>query len=147
MLSKIDAHEPSASNEPVTIYQVVKRFPSRNSTNVVWECAATVAGGAIAARSPLQVTAGGWARLLPMSLKDGSIGAVVHEVKTITLTPVEPALSSPQGMQSDKPSTVANSAVASLVRLLPMLVDKKEAQAHQVMENVLLDAFIAAKRA
>jgi hypothetical protein len=147
VLSKTIAHEPSASNEPVTIYQVAKRFTGRSNTNVVWESTTMVPGEAFASQSPFQVTTRGWVRLLPARLGDGSIGAVAHEVKTMALTCDGPVLGSPRETQSGKPLTAADRAVAHLITLLPMLVDKKEAQAHQAVENVLLDASIAASRA
>lgn len=148
LLSSLSAvvHDPSGTDKPVTTHQAVKRFAGANCTNVVWESTTTVVGAAFAAYPPFQLTARGWARLLPTRLDDGSFGTVAHEVKAITLTLLEPVRGLPRGNGRGMKPVVADREVAPLMGLLPTLVLQKDAQTHQVIENVLLDASVAARR-
>lgn len=144
VLTKVVVQEPPMIMKPATIYQALKRFPGVNCTYVLWEFTALTEGVMGVGNPPFQITVRGWGRLQPAKLGDGTAGALFHEASTTTLTILDPRSSPMTTETSEEPG--AHREIGILTRLFASLYQQKQASMRQVIENLVLDATLAANR-
>lgn len=142
VMAKTVVQDPPMIMKPATIFSVMKRLPSANSSRFVCQFTALTDGSMGVGYPPFQITLRVWAQIQPAVLSDGTVGTALHEFSSAKLTILDPRSSNSTDMAAE-PGT--HREISILTRLLVSLVQQKRASIHQVIENLVVDAALANK--
>lgn len=137
LIKHLVKHPPVVA-APTIVHQAIRRLPGVECVYGVSEVSAVVSGKA-AATQPFRLTARGWGRVRPKKLQDGTTGSVYEELTTSTVTLLHPETS------KRKRGTSMSREIDLFIQLFVALWKEKHSILHQLMENQLMDAAIAAK--
>lgn len=135
MLTKLVDHATSTIASPTVLYQAVKRFPGKDCVFIVWEISALLSGNSGTWPTNAGIISRGWGRLRPLWLRNGSVGSVREEYSLSSLTALNP---SEQGI-------IDHHKLSLLIEMIMTIGKEKRAKVNQLMENLLVDATVAAK--